>query len=171
MHTVSPAERSPFAEIFPHTGSLELMLLDSLALSVVFPDKTPLERLFLGFLLANTASQLCGEYRPEQWRSRNVSDSLTYMIPTAAKTYSVYLPETTLTATLSADAFGLAVTAIVFARIAELDEPNADAFRFCELREYALHHPETELLRAVLAMQPKEEIISSSLIHNNPHHH
>ncbi|MCC8366356.1 antirestriction protein [Xenorhabdus sp. PB61.4] len=149
----------------------ELMLLDSLALSVVFPGKTPLERLFLGFLLANTASQLCGEYRPEQWRSRNVSGSLTYMIPTAAKTYSVYLPETTLTATLSADAFGLAVTAIVFARIAELDEPNADAFRFCELHEYALHHPETGLLRAVLAMQPKEDIISSSLIHNNPHHH
>ncbi|MDC9591830.1 antirestriction protein, partial [Xenorhabdus sp. XENO-10] len=116
-------------------------------------------------------TELCGEYRPAQWSSRNVSESLTYMIPTAAKTYSVYLPETTLTATLSADAFGLAVTAIVFARIAELDEPNADAFRFCELREYALHHPETELIRAVLAMQPKEDVISSSLIHNNHNLH
>ncbi|MDC9591784.1 hypothetical protein PSI23_21515 [Xenorhabdus sp. XENO-10] len=39
--------------------SNELIMLDSLALSVVFPDKTPLERLFLGFLLANTASQSC----------------------------------------------------------------------------------------------------------------
>nr|WP_244967871.1 hypothetical protein [Xenorhabdus budapestensis] len=26
--TVHPAELSPFAEIFPHTGSLELMLLE-----------------------------------------------------------------------------------------------------------------------------------------------
>ncbi|WP_038255114.1 antirestriction protein [Xenorhabdus bovienii] len=151
----------------------ELIMLDSLALSVVFPDKTPLERFFLGFLLANTASQLCGEYRPEQWSSRKMSESLTYMIPTVAKTYSVYLPETKLTVTLSADAFGLAVTAIVFARIAELDEPNADALRFCELREYALHHPETGLIRAVLALQPKEEVISSALIHspNNNYHH
>ncbi|MDC9596109.1 antirestriction protein [Xenorhabdus anantnagensis] len=149
----------------------ELIMLDSLALSVVFPGKTPLERLFLGFLLANTASQLCGEYCPEQWSSRKVSESLAYMIPTAATTYSVYLPETKLTATLSADAFGLAVTSIVLARIAVLNEPNADTCRFCELREYAQQHPENGLIGSVMTMKPKEEVISSSLIHNNNNHH
>ncbi|REF26310.1 antirestriction protein [Xenorhabdus cabanillasii] len=104
----------------------ELIMLDSLALSVVFPDKTPLERLFLGFLLANTASTLCSDYQPEQWTSRQVSELLTYMVPTRAETYSVYLPVTQLTVTLSADAFGLAVTAIVSARIAVPDTQNEE---------------------------------------------
>ncbi|PHM47660.1 antirestriction protein [Xenorhabdus miraniensis] len=149
----------------------ELMMLDSLAMSAAFPDKTPLERLFLSFLLANTASQLCGDYRSEQWISRQVSESLTYMIPTAAETYSVYLPDTQLTVTLSADAFGLAVTSLVLARIAVLNEPNADARRFCELREYAQHHPENGLIGSVMTMKVKEEVIRSSLIHNNNHHH
>ncbi|WP_319931185.1 antirestriction protein [Xenorhabdus santafensis] len=89
----------------------EHIMLDSLALSAVFPDKTPLERLFLGFLLANTASTLFGVHQPEQWTSRQVSESLTYLVPTHAETYSIYLPDTQLTVTLSADAFGLAVSA------------------------------------------------------------
>ncbi|WP_244922650.1 antirestriction protein [Xenorhabdus cabanillasii] len=92
----------------------------------MFPDKTPLERLFLGFLLANTASTLCSDYQPEQWTSRQVSELLTYMVPTRAETYSVYLPVTQLTVTLSADAFGLAVTAIVSARIAVPDTQNEE---------------------------------------------
>ncbi|WP_245737414.1 antirestriction protein [Xenorhabdus japonica] len=97
---MSKSELSPFSEIFPHTGSLELMLLEHMFIKAVV--------------------------------------------------------------VLSDDE-----------RIAELDEPNADTFRFCELREYALHHPETGLIRAVLALQPKEEVISSALVHspnnNNDH--
>ncbi|MGJ0577132.1 antirestriction protein [Xenorhabdus bovienii] len=149
----------------------ELIMLDSLALSVVFPDKTPLERLFLGFLLANTASMLCGDYQPEQWTSRQVSESLTYMVPTRAETYSVYLPVTQLTVTLSADAFGLAVTAIVSARIAVPDTQNKDAYRFCTLREYAQQHSESGLIASVMTLKPGEGVISPSLIPNKNNHY
>ncbi|WP_416776406.1 antirestriction protein [Xenorhabdus budapestensis] len=149
----------------------ELIMLDSLALSVVFPDKTPLERLFLGFLLANTASTLCGDYQPEQWTSRPVSESLAYMVPTSAKNYPVYLSDTQLTVTLSADAFGLAVTSIVLARIAALNELNADACRFRELREYAKQHPENDLIGSVMTLRFHEDFISPSLIENQNNHH
>lgn len=64
-------------------------MLDSPALSAAFPGKKPLERLFLGFLIANTAAQLCGEYRYECWDRRDASEQLTYMVPTSAATYSV----------------------------------------------------------------------------------
>ncbi|WP_244590088.1 antirestriction protein [Xenorhabdus szentirmaii] len=137
----------------------------------MFPDKTPLERLFLGFLLANTASTLCGVHQPEQWTSRQVSESLTYLVPTHAETYSIYLPDTQLTVTLSADAFGLAVTSIVLARVAVLDEPNEEAYRFCALKEYAQQHPENDLIRTVMTLKPEEAAISLSFIHNNNHHH
>ncbi|MDE9566233.1 antirestriction protein [Xenorhabdus bovienii] len=149
----------------------ELIMLDSLALSVVFSDKTPLERLFLGFLLANTASTLCGDYQPEQWTNRQVSESLTYMVPTRAETYSVYLPDTQLTVTLSADAFGLAVTAIVSARIAVLETPNEEVYRFCALQEYAQQHPESGLITSIMTLKPREDVISPSLIHNKNNHH
>ncbi|CDG86845.1 antirestriction protein [Xenorhabdus bovienii] len=149
----------------------ELIMLDSLALSVVFPDKTPLERLFLGFLLANTASTLCSDYQPEQWTSRQVSESLTYMVPTRAETYSVYLPVTQLTVTLSADAFGLAVTAIVSARIAVPDTQNEEAYRFCALQAYAQQHPESGLIASVMTLKPREDVISPSLIPNKNNHH
>ncbi|PHM46899.1 antirestriction protein [Xenorhabdus miraniensis] len=147
----------------------ELIMLDSSALSAVFPGKKPLERLFLGFLIANTATRLCGEYRYECWDRRDVSEQLAYMVPTSAATYSVCLPDTI---TLSADAFGLAVTTAVFARIAVLDEPDEDAYRFGELREYALQHPETELIRAVLDLRAPYKVLSPSLICsvNNNHH-
>ncbi|MEQ2024855.1 antirestriction protein [Xenorhabdus szentirmaii] len=149
----------------------EHIMLDSLALSAVFPDKTPLERLFLGFLLANTASTLCGDYQPEQWTSRQVSESLTYLVPTYAETYSIYLPDTQLTVTLSADAFGLAVTSIVLARVAVLDEPNEEAYRFCALQEYAQQHPENDLIRAVMTLKPEDAGISPSWLYNNNNHH
>ncbi|MBE8598239.1 antirestriction protein [Xenorhabdus sp. BG5] len=149
----------------------ELILLDSPALSAAFPSKKPLERLFLGFLIANTASQLCGESQYEYWDRRDVSEQLTYLVPTSAATYSVYLPNSALTLTLSADAFGLAVTTAVFARIAVLDESNEDAYRFSELREYARQHPETELIRAVLDLSTPDKVLSPSLIRsvNNNH--
>ncbi|MBD2813426.1 antirestriction protein [Xenorhabdus sp. Flor] len=146
----------------------EHIMLDSLALSAVFPDKTPLERLFL---LANTASTLCGAHQPEQWTSRHVSESLTYLVPTHAETYSIYLPDTQLTVTLSADAFGLAVTSIVLARVAVLNEPSEEAYRFCALQEYAQQHPENDLIRAVMTLKPKEAAISLSFLHNNNNHH
>nr|WP_244922668.1 antirestriction protein [Xenorhabdus cabanillasii] len=137
----------------------------------MFPDKSPLERLFLGFLLANTASTLCGDYQPEQWTSRHVFESLVYLVPTRAETYSVYLPDTQLTVTLSADAFGLAVTSIVLARVAVLDEPNEEAYRFCALQEYAQQHPENDLIRTVMTLKPKEALVSPSFLHNNNNHH
>ncbi|WP_262947098.1 antirestriction protein [Xenorhabdus budapestensis] len=149
----------------------ELIMLDSLALSGVFPDKTPLERLFLGCLLANTVSTLCGGDQPEQWTSRQVSESLTYLVPTRAETYSVYLPDIRFTATLSADAFGLAVTAIVSARISVLDTPNEEAYRFCALQEYAQQHPESGLIASVMTLKPGEDVISPLLIHNKNKHH
>ncbi|MBE8598179.1 antirestriction protein [Xenorhabdus sp. BG5] len=149
----------------------ELIMLDSPALSAAFPGKKPLERLFLGFLIANTAAHLCGEYRYECWDRRDASEQLTYLVPTSAGTYSVCLPDSALTVTLSADAFGLAVTTAVFARIAVLDEPNEDACRFRELREYARQHPETELIRAVLDLRMPDKVLSPSLIRsvNNNH--
>nr|WP_323869408.1 antirestriction protein [Xenorhabdus sp. M] len=127
--------------------------------------------MFLGFLLANTASTLCGDYQPEQWTSREVSESLIYLVPMRAETYSVYLPDTQLTVTLSADAFGLAVTSIVLARVAVLDEPNEEAYRFCALQEYAQQHPENDLIRAVMTLKPEEAAISLSFLHKNNHHH
>ncbi|MCG3470705.1 antirestriction protein [Xenorhabdus bovienii] len=142
----------------------ELIMLDSPSLSATFPGKKPLERIFLGFLVANTAMQLCGVYRHEQWESRNVPDNLTYMVPMSAETYSVWLPNYSLKVTLSADAFGLAVTMVVFARIAALDEPDDDAYRFCELREYALQHPESALIRNVLDLRTSGDVLSPSLI-------
>nr|WP_232217447.1 antirestriction protein [Xenorhabdus cabanillasii] len=130
-----------------------------------------MERLFLGFLLANTASTLCGVHQPEQWTSREVSESLIYLVPMRAETYSVYLPDTQLTVTLSADAFGLAVTSIVLARVAVLDEPNEEAYRFCALQEYAQQHPENDLIRAVMTLKPEEAGISPSWLYNNNNHH
>lgn len=146
----------------------DLILLDSPALSAAFPGKKPLERLFLGFLIANTASQLCGEYQYEYWDRRDVSEQLTYLVPTSAATYSVYLPDSALTVTLSADAFGLAVTSIVLARIAALNE--RDACRFCELRKYVDQHPESGLIRSVITWVPHEDFISPSLIENKNNH-
>ncbi|WP_237385396.1 antirestriction protein [Xenorhabdus sp. Sc-CR9] len=137
----------------------------------MFPDKTPLERLFLGFLLTNTASTLCGAHQPEQWISRQVSESLTYLVPMRTETYSVYLPDIQLTVTLSADAFGLAVTSIVLARVAVLDEPNEEAYRFCALQEYAQQHPENDLIRTVMTLKPKEAVVSPSFLHNNNNYH
>ncbi|QTL39037.1 antirestriction protein [Xenorhabdus budapestensis] len=148
----------------------EFIMLDSPALSAAFPGKKPLERLFLGFLIANTASQLCGEYQYEYWDRRDVSEQLTYLVPTSAATYSVCLPDSALTVTLSADAFGLAVTSIVLARIAVLNEPNADACRFRELREYVNQHPENALIGSVMTLGPHEDFISPSLIENQNNH-
>ncbi|MDC9607342.1 antirestriction protein [Xenorhabdus griffiniae] len=149
----------------------DLIMLDSLALSAAFPGKKSLERLFLGFLIVNTASTLCKNDPYEQWTGRQVSESLAYMVPTSAKNYPVYLSDTQLTVTLSADAFGLAVTSIVLARIAALNELNADACRFRELREYAKQHPENGLIESVMTLRFHEDFISPSLIENQNHHH
>lgn len=63
------------------------------------------------------------------------------------------------------------MTTAVFARIAVLDEPNEDANRFGELREYARQHPETELIRTVLDLSTPDKVLSPSLIRsvNNNH--
>ncbi|WP_273549636.1 antirestriction protein [Xenorhabdus khoisanae] len=146
----------------------ELIMLDSPALSAAFPGKKPLERLFLGFLIANTASTLCRDYQPEQWTGQQVSESLAYMVPASAKSYPVYLSDTQLRVTLSADAFGLTVTLIVLARIAALN--GRDACRFCEWREYAKQHPENGLIGSVMTLRLHEDFISPSLTEKQNNH-
>ncbi|OTA18192.1 antirestriction protein [Xenorhabdus vietnamensis] len=150
----------------------ELIQVDSLSLSAAFPHSTSLERLVLSFLLADTAFKLGGDYPPDDWTSQSTDDRLAYMVPTAKKTYSVFLPETAFSVTLSAEAFGLAVTLVLLTRIAVLDESGATAFRFSALREYAQHHPEEGLINSALTLKFEEDIVCPSLIHtqhnNNP---
>ncbi|MEQ1966490.1 antirestriction protein [Xenorhabdus nematophila] len=156
----------------------DLIMLDSPALSAAFPGKQTLERVFLGFLMAHTAAQLCGEYREAYWVRQDTPGQLTYLVPTSAATYSVYLPDYGLRVTLSADAFGLAVTTAVYARLAALDDPDKEASRYDELREYARQHPEAALIHAVLALDAKtsDKVLSPALVrsannHNNHNPH
>lgn len=141
----------------------EQVLLDSAAISAVFPHHTPLERVFLSFLLAGTASQLCRDYRPEHWVSRQVSERWVYMIPTAAETYPVRLSDNAPAITLSADAFGLAVTCTVLMHIASLEASEETISRFCGLQEYAGSHPEARLINPILDAEFKKDVINPLL--------
>ncbi|MDE1480685.1 antirestriction protein, partial [Xenorhabdus bovienii] len=66
---------------------------------------------------------------------------------------------------------GLAVTAIVSARIAVPDTQNKDAYRFCALQAYAQQHPESGLIASVMTLKPREDVISPSFIPNKNNHH
>ncbi|WP_323859014.1 antirestriction protein [Xenorhabdus doucetiae] len=150
----------------------EFIQLDTLSLSATFPGRTPLERLFLGFLLANTASRFCQVYRPEHWESRRVSEGLSFLVPTQRETYPVWLPDQQLHVTLSAEAFGLAVTMAVFVRIAAVDTPNEDAHRFGQLRKHASQHAEAALIKTALDTHVSDEVVSAFFIgsQNNKNH-
>ncbi|AYA39289.1 antirestriction protein [Xenorhabdus nematophila] len=141
-------------------------MLNSLSLSATFPHRTPLERMCLSFLLARTAMQLCGDCRYEQWEKRGISEPLTYMVPTAAENYAVSLPGKSLTVTLSADAFGLVVTIVVFVHLVVIDERAEEVYRHGELRKYALQHPEKDLIHRILDIGAFNEESEASLVNN-----
>ncbi|MDE1484564.1 antirestriction protein [Xenorhabdus bovienii] len=133
VHTVSAAELSPFAEIFPHTSLLELMLL---------------EHTFI-----KAAAVLCDDYPCEQWQYRKVSDSIAYVVPTRSDSSVVNVNTTDFKGEVSADAFGLMVTLSVLGYLAALMKLDGYAERFCDLREYALQHPQAQCIRAALGLK------------------
>ncbi|MDE1493340.1 antirestriction protein [Xenorhabdus bovienii] len=133
VHTVSAAELSPFAEIFPQTSSLELMLL---------------EQTFI-----KAAVVLCDDDRCDQWQYRKVSDNIAYVVPTRSDSYVVNVNTTDFKGEVSADAFGLMVTLSVLGYLAALMKLDGYAERFCDLREYALQHPQAQYIRAALGLK------------------
>ncbi|MGJ0627282.1 antirestriction protein [Xenorhabdus bovienii] len=132
-HTVPASELSPFAEIFPHTSSLELMLLEH------------------AFIKA--AAVLCDDDRCDRWRYRKVSDSIAYVVPTRLDSSVVNVNTTDFKGEVSADAFGLMVTLSVLGYLAALMKLDGYAERFCDLREYALQHPQASCIRAALGLK------------------
>ncbi|PHM30010.1 antirestriction protein [Xenorhabdus innexi] len=142
QHTTPPAivpapEHSPFAEIFPHTGSLELMLL---------------EHTFI-----KAAAVLCDDDRCDRWQYRKVSDTIAYIVPVRPESAVVRVETTDFKGEVSADAFGLMVTLSVLGYLTTLLKLDGYAERFGTLREYALQHPETPFIRAVLGLTHKEK--------------
>ncbi|WP_416777287.1 antirestriction protein [Xenorhabdus budapestensis] len=131
--TVPESELSPFAEIFSHTGSLELMLL---------------EHTFI-----KAAAVLCDDDRCDRWQYRKVSDSIAYIVPTRSDFSVVNVDTTDFKGEVSADAFGLMVTLSVLGYLTALMKLDGYAERFCALREYALQHPQTEYIRAALGLK------------------
>ncbi|WP_047685996.1 MULTISPECIES: antirestriction protein [Xenorhabdus] len=137
VHTVSPAERSPFAEIFPHTGSLELMLL---------------EHTFI-----KAAAVLCDDDRCDRWQYRKVSDRIAYIVPARSDSAVVNVGTTDFKGEVSADAFGLMVTLSVLGYLTALMKLDGYAERFCALREYALQHPQAQYIRAALGLKGERD--------------
>ncbi|MCP9268237.1 antirestriction protein [Xenorhabdus sp. XENO-1] len=133
MHAVSAAELSPFAEIFPHTSSLELMLLE--------------------YTFIKAAAVLCDDDRCDQWQYRKVSDSIAYVVPARSDPSVVNVDTTDFKGEVSADAFGLMVTLSVLGYLVALMKPDRYAERFCALREYALQHPQAQYIRAALGLK------------------
>ncbi|SFN39820.1 antirestriction protein [Xenorhabdus japonica] len=133
VHTVSPAELSPFAEIFPHTGSLELMLL---------------EHTFI-----KAAAVLCDDERCDRWQYRKVSDRIAYIVPMRPDSSVVNVDTTDFKGEVSADAFGLMVTLSVLGYLTDLMKLDGYAERFCALREYAWQHPQASCIRAALGLK------------------
>ncbi|PHM30274.1 antirestriction protein [Xenorhabdus innexi] len=134
---VPAPEHSPFADIFPLTGSLELMLL---------------EHTFI-----KAAAVLCDDDRCDRWQYRKVSDTIAYIVPVRPEPAVVRVETTDFKGEVSADAFGLMVTLNVLGYLTTLLKLDGYAERFCALREYALQHPETQFIRAVLGLTHKEK--------------
>ncbi|CBJ80598.1 hypothetical protein XNC3_1170003 [Xenorhabdus nematophila F1] len=132
-HTVPASEHSPFAEIFPQTSSLELMLL---------------EHTFI-----KAAAVLCDDDRCDQWEYRKVSDNIAYVVPARSDSSVVNVNTTGFKGEVSADAFGLMVTLSVLGYLAALMKLDGYAERFCDLREYALQHPQAQCIRAALGLK------------------
>ncbi|QTL40848.1 antirestriction protein [Xenorhabdus budapestensis] len=137
VHTVSSAELSPFAEIFPHTGSLELMLL---------------EHTFI-----KAAAVLCDDDRCDQWQYRKVSDRIAYIVPVLLDTSVVNVSTTDFKGEVSADAFGLMVTLSVLGYLTDLMKLDEYAERFCALREYVRQHPQAQCIRTALGLKGERD--------------
>ncbi|MBI6549773.1 antirestriction protein [Xenorhabdus lircayensis] len=132
-HTVPASELSPFTEIFPHTGSLELTLL---------------EHTFI-----KAAAVLCDDDWCDQWQYRKVSDTIAYIVPVRPDPSGVRVETTDFKGEVFADAFGLMVTLSVLGYLAALMKLDGYAERFCDLREYALQHPQASCIRAALGLK------------------
>ncbi|CDH04878.1 hypothetical protein XBO1_1510007 [Xenorhabdus bovienii str. oregonense] len=130
---VPASEHSPFAEIFPQTSSLELMLL---------------EHTFI-----KAAAVLCGDDRCDRWQYRKVSDNIAYVVPTRSDSSVVNVNTTDFKGEVSTDAFGLMVTLSVLGYLAALMKLDGYAERFCDLREYALQHPQASCIRVALGLK------------------
>ncbi|CDM88709.1 antirestriction protein [Xenorhabdus bovienii] len=130
---VPASEHSPFAEIFPHTSSLELTLL---------------EHTFI-----KAAAVLCDDDRCDQWQYRKVSGTIAYIVPVRPDSSGVRVETTDFKGEVSADAFGLMVTLSVLEYLAALMKLDGYAERFCDLREYALQHPHASCIRAALGLK------------------
>ncbi|QTL40312.1 antirestriction protein [Xenorhabdus budapestensis] len=137
VHTVPPAERSPFADIFPHTGSLELMLL---------------EHTFI-----KAAAVLCDDERCDRWQYRKVSDRIAYIVPVLLDTSVVNVSTTDFKGEVSADAFGLMVTLSVLGYLTDLMKLDGYAERFCALREYVRQHPQAQCIRTALGLKGERD--------------
>ncbi|MBC8947017.1 antirestriction protein [Xenorhabdus indica] len=137
VHTVSPAELSPFAEIFPHTGSLELMLL---------------EHTFI-----KAAAGLCDDDRCDRWQCRKVSDPIAYIVPAGLNPAVVNVSTTDFKGEVSADAFGLMVTLSVLGYLTDLMKLDGYAERLCTLREYARQHPQAQCIQAALGLKGERD--------------
>ncbi|WP_244149739.1 antirestriction protein [Xenorhabdus eapokensis] len=132
VHAVPASELSPFADVFPRSSPLELRLLEH---SVI-----------------KAAVTLCEDYRCDTWQCRKVSDKIAYAVPTRADTYGVKIETTDFNSEVSADTFGLMVTLTVLGYLTALVKQDEIAERLCDLREYALQHPQAPCIRAALSL-------------------
>nr|WP_228005915.1 antirestriction protein [Xenorhabdus sp. BG5] len=135
--TVHAAEHAPFADLFPHTSSLERMLLEH--------------------TFNKAAAVLCDDDWFNRWQYRKVSDSIAYVVP-ARSDFAVFNVETTdFTGKVSADAFGLMVTLNVLGYLTALMESDGYAARIYALRKYALQHPQAQYIRAALGLEGERD--------------
>ncbi|WP_340621593.1 antirestriction protein [Xenorhabdus siamensis] len=132
VHAVPASELSPFADVFPRSSPLELILLEHTVIKA--------------------AVTLCEDYRCDTWQCRKVSDNIAYAVPTRADTYGVKIETTDFNGEVSADTFGLMVTLSVLGYLTALMKQDEVAERFCDLRAYALQHPQAQCIRAALGL-------------------
>ncbi|MBE8598178.1 antirestriction protein [Xenorhabdus sp. BG5] len=132
VHSVPVSELSPFEAVFPRTNSLELILLEHTVIKA--------------------AVALCVDYRCDTWQCRKVSDKIAYAVPTRADTYVVKNETTDFNGEVSADTFGLMVTLSVLGYLTALIKQDEIAERLCDLREYALQHPQAPCIREALGL-------------------
>ncbi|WP_339378911.1 antirestriction protein [Xenorhabdus sp. BG5] len=132
VHAAPASELSPFEDVFPQTS--------------------PLERMLLEHSIIKAAVTLCEDYRCDTWQCRKVSDNIAYAVPTRADTYRVKIETTDFNGEVSADTFGLMVTLSVLGYLTVLMKQDEVAERFCDLRAYALQHPQAPCIRAALGL-------------------
>ncbi|CDG22211.1 Putative Antirestriction plasmid protein (modular protein) [Xenorhabdus poinarii G6] len=137
--TMTTAPSTPAPELFPFSD--------------LFPRTSPLELMLLEHSVIKAAATLCEDYRRDQWWCRKISDKIAYAVPTRADTYTVKVDITHFEGEVSADTFGLIVTLSVLGYLTALMKRDEEAARFCDLREYALQHPQTQSIRAALGLK------------------